>query len=141
MLGLAMSLAFALAPASGCLPFTEAPKHVGDHVCITGKVVKVGVSERSGTHFLNFCEDYKNCAFSVVVFPRDLRKVGDVTWLEGKTIEIHGEVKQYKGQAEMALSDVAQLTGEAAKLPPIPKDFDVENRGHAGAGTSKKKKQ
>src|SRR5581483_7461273 len=87
------------AGASGaCLPFTEAPRHVGDSVCITGKVVEVSSSQRSGTHFLNFCDDYRDCPFTVVVFSRDLEKVGDVRWLEGKTIEVHGRVKQYKGQ-------------------------------------------
>lgn len=141
MTGLVLYFAIAFAPAAQCLPFTEAPKRIGDHVCITGKVVKVSKSAKSGTYFLNFCDDYRTCAFSVVVFPRDVEKVGDVRWLEGKTIEIHGEVKQYKGQAEMVLNDLKQLTGDAAKLPSIPKNYDVENRGKAGTGTIPKGKK
>src|SRR5207302_8826762 len=71
--------------AADCIPFTDAPKKIDENVCVTGKVVKVSSSARSGTQFINFCDDYKKCAFSVVVFPRDLEKVGDVRALEGKT--------------------------------------------------------
>jgi hypothetical protein len=101
---------------------------------VTGKVVKVSSSSRSGTAFLNFCENYRKCAFSVVVFPRDLEKVGDVRALEGKTIEIHGRIKEYKGQAEMVLDDVGQLSGPVTKLPPLPRNYDVENQGKYSAG-------
>lgn len=120
--------------AAECIPYTEAPKKIGETTCVTGKVVKVAHSARSGTHFLNFCDDYKNCPFSVVIFSRNLPDVGDVRWLEGKTIEIHGKIKEYKGQAEIVLSDVRQLTGEAAKLPPLPKQYDAATKGSYSAG-------
>ena len=125
--------------AADCIPFSEAPKKVGETVCVTGKVVKVAASPRSGTHFLNFCDDYRSCPFSVVIFSRDLPQVGDVRWLEGKVIEIHGKVKDYKGQAEIVLSDVRQLTGEAAKLPAVPKTYDVQTKGSYSAGDSRAK--
>jgi hypothetical protein len=120
-----------------CVPITAAKKYLNDSVCVTGKVVKVAVSQRSGTHFLNFCDDYRNCPFSVVVFARDLTRVGNVRWLEGKTIEIYGRVKEYKGQAEIILKDVRQLRGASAKLPPLPKPYDVETRGNYSAGEFK----
>ncbi|MCU1287347.1 MAG: nucleic acid binding, OB-fold, tRNA/helicase-type [Acidobacteriales bacterium] len=129
-------LALAFVPAD-CIPFDQAQKKVGETVCVTGKVLKVSTSARSGTQFLNFCEDYKNCPFTVVVFARDLRDVGDVRPLEGAVIEIHGKVKDYKGQAEIVLSDSRQLKGEAAKLPNLPKNFDVENQGKYSAGEFK----
>jgi DNA/RNA endonuclease YhcR with UshA esterase domain len=122
---------------AGCISFTEAAKKVGETVCVTGKVIKVSSSARSGTQFLNFCDDYKTCPFTVVVFARDLRDVGDVRPLEGQTIEIHGKVKQYKGQAEMVLSDSRQLRGQAAKLPSLPSTYDVEKKGKYSAGQFK----
>lgn len=127
--------------AADCIPFTDAPRKIGETLCVTGKVVKVSQSGRSGTHFLNFCADYKKCAFSVVIFSRNLPDVGDVRWLEGKTIEIHGKVKDYNGQAEIVLSDVRQLTGEAAKLPPLPKHYDVETKGSYSAGEFRPKEK
>lgn len=131
---LALVLCLSAAASAACIPYTEAPKKIGETVCVTGKVVKVASSPRSGTHFLNFCDDYKNCPFSVVIFSRNLADVGDVRWLEGKVIEIHGKVKDYKGQAEIVLSDARQLTGEAAKLPPLPKTYDVQTKGSYSAG-------
>jgi DNA/RNA endonuclease YhcR with UshA esterase domain len=71
----------------------------------------------------------------VVIFAKDLQRVGDVRQLEGRTIEVYGKVKEYKGQAEIILNDVRQLRGESAKLPKLPKDYDAANRGRYSAGT------
>lgn len=134
---IAAILLWSLSAVAACKPMTEARKYVGDSVCISGKVVKVARSPRSGTHFLNFCDDYKNCPFTVVIFAKDLQRVGDVRELEGKQIEIYGKVKEYKGQAEIILSDVRQLRGESSKLPKLPADYDVANRGRYSAGRFK----
>jgi RecG-like helicase len=130
---IAVLLLAAFSPAK-CIPFTEARKNIGETRCVTGKVVKVYQSRRSGTHFLNFCADHRNCPFAVVVFARDLPHVGDVRWFEGRTLEIYGKIKDYKGQAEIILSDVRQLRGEAARLPVLPKHYDVQTRGSYSAG-------
>lgn len=66
-----------------------------------------------------------------------MRKVGDVRQLEGKNIEIYGKVREYKGQAEIILNDLRQLRGQAAKIPAVPKDYDVANRGRYSAGKFK----
>jgi hypothetical protein len=129
-----MLLGLCLPAGAACIPYTEAPKNVGETRCVSGTVVKVSVSGRSGTHFLNFCADHKGCPFTVVVFARDLPQVGDVRWLEGKTLEIYGKIREYKGQPEIILNDLRQLRGEAAKLPPLPKRYDVETRGRSSPG-------
>ena len=116
-----------------CLPFEGARAHVGTSQCISGKVLRITRND-SGTTFLNFCDDYRVCPFQVVVFPRDLRQVGDVRHLEGKTVEIQGELKEYDGHAEIILSHLRQLKGEAARIPPVPKEFDVEKKGRYSAG-------
>jgi hypothetical protein len=119
-----------------CLPFTEAHAHTGTSKCITGKVLKV-TRTASGTTFLNFCADYRTCPFQVVVFAGDLRHVGDVRQLEGKVIEISGDIKEYDGHAEILLSRLSQLRGDAARIPPLPKNYDVERKGHYSAGKLK----
>jgi hypothetical protein len=111
-----------------CIPYTEADNRIGGQACVTGKVVKVAES-KSGTFFLNFCEKYRDCPFTVVVFPSSLKDVGDVRTLEGKTIEIFGKITSWRGHAEIVLKDARQLKGEAAKLPPVPKEYDVERKG------------
>jgi hypothetical protein len=118
---------------AACVKFTEAPKHLGQDQCVTGKVVAVNQGD-SGTFFVNFCEDYRACPFTVVVFRDDLEDVGDVRALQGKTMEIHGRIQEYEGRPEIILKNIRQLRGEAAKIPPIPKNFDVQRRGSFSAG-------
>jgi hypothetical protein len=130
---LALMLAPSPAQATGCLQIHEASGHIGEVKCVTGKVhrVKVGLK---GVHFLDFCEDQMACPFTVVVFSHDLKDVGDVRRLEGRTIEIHGTLKSYDGRPEIILSRISQIEGGAAMIPPLPKTYDVENRGHYSAG-------
>jgi hypothetical protein len=122
--------------AAACIPFDQAQKHIGETQCVSGKVLRVE-SGNGGVHYLDFCEDYGACSFSVVVFASDLKRVGDVDQLAGKTVEIRGEVKEYDGRAEMVLDNAKQLGGEALRLSPLPKSFDVEQRGHFSAGQSR----
>ena len=122
-----------------CIPFSDAGKHVGASKCVSGKVLKVTRLD-SGTTFLNFCEDYRTCPFQVVIFRSDLRHVGDVRQLEGRTIEIEGDIKEYDRHAEIILKESGQLRGAAAHIPPLPKGFDVENKGHFSAGSAKRPK-
>jgi hypothetical protein len=122
--------------AAECVPFPEAAKHIGTSQCVSGKVVKVTRLD-SGTTFLNFCEDYRTCPFQVVIFRGDLRHVGDVRQLEGRNIEVEGDIKEYDRHAEIILKDSSQLRGAAAKIPPMPKGFDVENKGRFSAGKMK----
>lgn len=120
--------------ASSCLTITDAAKHIGATKCVSGKVVRVKQGSK-GTHFFDFCEDYRTCPFTVVVFASDLKQVGDVRRLEGRHIEINGEIKSYDGRAEIILSRPSQLRGDAAHIPPLPKDYDVERKGKFSAGT------
>ncbi|MFY9744367.1 MAG: hypothetical protein WA252_00725 [Candidatus Sulfotelmatobacter sp.] len=76
-----------------------------------------------------------SCPFTVVVFGSDLKDVGDVRRLTGRVIEIHGPVKLYNGRAEIILKRVNQITGGSTLIPPLPKEYDVEKRGHYSAGS------
>lgn len=128
-------------PAQGqCIPFSDAQKHIGANRCVSGKVLHVKLGN-GGVHFFDFCEDFRLCPFTVVVFPRDLKQVGDVRRLEGRQIEIEGEVKGYDGRAEIILRRPGQLRGDAAHIPPLPKEYDVERQGKYSAGTMRLPKQ
>ena len=129
----ALSLTTQLVFASGCIPIAEARQHVGETQCVTGKVLRVRAAA-SRVHFLEFCEDQMACPFTVVVFSHDLKDVGDVRRLEGRTIEIRGVVKLYDGRPEIILSRISQITGGAAMIPPLPKNYDVEKEGKYNAG-------
>jgi hypothetical protein len=121
---------------AACLPFDQARNHLDETQCVTGKVIRVQAGER-GVHYLDFCDDYRLCAFSVVIFQHDLQKIGDVRQLAGKVIEIRGEIKEYDDRAEIILESSKQLNNGLVRLSPLPKSFDVEERGHFSAGTSR----
>lgn len=72
---------------SDCLSVAEARKHVGEIKCATGTVVRVKQGTL-GVHFLDFCDDFRLCPFTVVIFPGDLKSVGDVRQLQGRMVEI-----------------------------------------------------
>jgi len=119
--------------ASDCIPVQEAAQHVDETKCVTGKIIRVKLGS-GGVTFLDFCEDQMACPFTVVIFSHDLKDVGDVRRLAGRTIEIQGRVKLYEGRPEIILNRISQITGGAAMIPPLPKNYDVENRGHYSAG-------
>ena len=134
LLGVIVSAACCeLSSASDCVSIQQASQHIGEVKCVAGKVLRVRIGPK-GVRFFEFCEDQIACPFSVVVFPFDLKDVGDVRRLEGRTIEVHGAVKMYDGRAEIILKRVSQLTGGAGLIPPLPKNYDVETRGHYSAG-------
>jgi len=116
-----------------CLPFEQAKKHVGEIKCVTGKVVRVKQGSR-GVHFLDFCDDFRLCPFTVVIFPSDLKSVGDVRQLAGRMIETHQQVKEYDGRAEIILEEYRQLGGSGARIPSLPKNYDVEQKGRYSDG-------
>jgi hypothetical protein len=120
--------------ASGdCVPVAQAGAHIGEDQCVTGQVFRI----KHGSHgvtWLDFCDDFRVCPFSVVVFPGHLKDIGDVRQLQNRVIEVHGTLKEYDGRAEIVLSRLRQLGGEAAQIPELPKNYDVETRGHYSAG-------
>jgi exonuclease VII large subunit len=123
-----------------CLPIEAATDHIGRNACVTGKVERIAQTQ-SGTVFLDFCADYRACPFTVVVFRKNLRDVGDLRVLEGQQINIHGKIKDYNGRAEIVLEDARQLKGLLIKLPPAPKNFDVQQRGSFSPGEKPKHAQ
>lgn len=129
-----VSLLYFPAPCHGdCISYREASQHVGETRCVKGTIVRVEQGAR-GVHYLDFCEDFRLCPFVAVIFSWDLKHIGDVRQLQGRLIEVHGDVKQYDGRAEIIVKEARQLQGEMARIPPLPKDYDVEKQGHYSAG-------
>ena len=104
-----------------CVPFQDAKRLEGKTACVTGKVLKV-VQSQSGNWFLDFCENYRECAFTVFVPRTDAQRLGDLTTLQGQQIEIYGKVQPYNGRSEIILKDKRQLEGERKKY--VPPDDD-----------------
>ena len=93
----------------GTIDYTDAPAHVGQYASVKGSLVKAYTS-KSGTVFLDFCTQYKNCPFSGVVFADDVKKFGDLSDYEGDVVTLTGKISSYEGRAEIILSDPSQLS-------------------------------
>ncbi|MGH9511927.1 MAG: hypothetical protein ACRD2U_07295 [Terriglobales bacterium] len=127
-------LAFLPFSFAGCIPFSEAPQHVGETRCIKGKVLHIDESQ-PGFQSLSFCDSGEGCAFTVLVPAADQDTIASLRKLRGKTIKLHGLVKESNGEAQMVL-DSKQLSPENSEMPSFMKTYDVEERGHYSAGTS-----
>ncbi len=136
--------------ASECISFSEARHYIGKSQCVAGTVIHVKPGS-NGVTFLDFCDDYEVCPFTVIVFAGDLKRVGDVRQLKGQSIQVRGKIEEYDGRAEIVLKRSQQL-GEAASLvpplsadgaltPSLPPDYDVERQGHYSAGKLKHPKK
>jgi len=135
---LALVLA-AVQVSAECVLFSDAHQHIGKTQCVRGTIINVKEGSK-GVTFLDFCETFETCPFTVVVFPGDLKYVGDVRQLKGRAIEIKGTVQDYDGRAEIILRHPRQLGKDAALVPPLPKSYDVERRGKYSPGKFKRPK-
>ena len=93
---------------AGCADFHEAGPHAGETGCVSGRVVRVFAS-RGGNTFLDFCEDYRDCPFTSVIFSSDKNKFGDLASLAGRQIEIRGLITEYQGRPEIIIRDPKQI--------------------------------
>jgi hypothetical protein len=129
----ALVLLFPAFSSAVCIPFAQAQKHIGETQCVSGKVLQVRPVVAEFDIWIS-AKDHQFCPFSAVIFSYDLKNVGDVRQLEGKTVEIRGEAKEYDGRAEIILENSRQLGGEAVRLLPLQRSFDLEEEGHFSAG-------
>lgn len=99
------------------IDYTEAPKHVGEYACVTGRVDHVYTS-RKGTVFINFCPDYKTCPFGAVIFDSDSYKFPGPEQYGRKDVEITGLIRTYQGRAEIILHDPNQIEIKLSETTP-----------------------
>lgn len=85
----------------------EAIDHVGENATVVGTVSKIFTS-KSGTIFLDFCEDFKKCPFSAVIFASDAAKFKDLDKYK-KEVRLTGLIKSYQGKAEIILDGPEQI--------------------------------
>jgi len=121
--------------SADCIPFTEAQAHIGETQCVTGKVLRVKEGTR-GVTFFDFCEDFRVCPFTVVIFPGHLRDIGDVRQLKDRIVEIHGQLREYDGRAEIVLSQLQQLAARQLWCRSCPRTTTSKMRGITAPETS-----
>jgi DNA/RNA endonuclease YhcR with UshA esterase domain len=98
----ASALAGPIAPA-------DTPQHVGQSVTVEGVVSEVNTTDRAGVTFVDMGGHYPDNAFTAIIFKADAGKFPDVAALAGKTIDVTGTIKLYKGKTEIFVNDAAQI--------------------------------
>lgn len=94
--------------AGPCVDFHQAASHAGENGCISGYVLRA-YTAKSGTTFLDFCQDYHSCPFTSVVFASDHARFGNLESLAGRKIDLHGFISIYRNQAEIIVHDPSQI--------------------------------
>jgi len=93
----------------GTINYTETLAHIGEYASVRGTLVEAYTS-KTGTVFLDFCENYKTCSFSGVIFADDAKKFGDLSRYAGQVVTLTGKIVSYEGKAEIILSSPSQLS-------------------------------
>jgi DNA/RNA endonuclease YhcR with UshA esterase domain len=106
--GLALLAPPALAQTAVIAP-SEAKDHSGQTVTIEGVVSEVHHAASGKMTFIDMGGQYPHNPFAGVIFSGDANKFPNVDTLDGKTVDITGRVKLYKGAPEIILNDPGQI--------------------------------
>jgi len=94
---------------AGEFDMSEASEHVGQTARVRGTLVNAHRSN-SGTIFLDFCRQYRNCPFSAVIFADDAAKFGDFSKFVGKEITVSGKISSYQSRTEIIVRTPEQIS-------------------------------
>lgn len=111
-LALALLFAATAAPVLAQTP-TIAPAaakdHVGEQVTIEGVVAEVHHAASGRATFIDIGGSYPNNPFAAVIFESDAGKFPNVDALDGKTVDVTGRIRLYRGAPEIILNDPGQI--------------------------------
>ena len=104
------SSAATMAPAQAmAISAEDAAAHDGSMVTVEGIAREVHVARNGRATFIDLDGVYPDQPFTAVVFEEDMPTVGDVSDLEGKTVDVTGKVRMYHGKPEIIVSSRSQL--------------------------------
>jgi DNA/RNA endonuclease YhcR with UshA esterase domain len=107
---IALGLVLTAAPAfAETIRPDEALGRIGQIVTVEGIVSEVHTAASGRATFIDMGGRYPNNVFAAVIFVDDASKFPNVESLNGKTVDITGSVRLYKGKPEIILNDAAQI--------------------------------
>lgn len=108
--GLCICFALVSAPAfAGTIRAHDAVRHVGETATVEGVVSDV-VTSSSGTTFLDMDGVYPHNQMAAVIFEEDREKVGDLSHLQGKRVNLTGQVRKFHGRPEIIVRSPTQIS-------------------------------
>jgi DNA/RNA endonuclease YhcR with UshA esterase domain len=107
---LALGLVLAAIPARAqTIAPADAQKHVGQVVTVEGVVSDVHAAASGRATFIDIGGNYPDNAFAAIIFSGNTSKFPNVDALNGKTVDVTGTVRLYKGKPEIILNEAAQI--------------------------------
>jgi DNA/RNA endonuclease YhcR with UshA esterase domain len=94
---------------SGAISPEKAGSHVGQTITVEGVVTEVHTARSGSATFIDMGGSYPNNAFTGVIFASAMATVGDVSDLAGKTVDINGEMRLYRGKPEIVIYSRSQI--------------------------------
>ncbi len=122
-----------------CVQSNEAKSQIGRTTCISGKVANVTYINRikGKPTFINFDKPYPNQSLTIVIWGADRSKFGDLKALEGKEIEVKGQVEKYSATPQIIVTELDQILNSGL-IPPDPsKKKKVQKKGKAPGSTAR----
>ncbi len=87
----------------------DAAAHDGSLVTVEGIAREVHVAHSGRATFIDFDGVYPDQPFAAVIFEDDMANVGDVSDLEGKTVDVTGKIQMYRGMPQIVVTSRSQL--------------------------------
>lgn len=87
---------------------TDAASHRGQRVTVEGIVSEVFTSRRGDT-FIDISGRYPNENFYGVIFSDSSAAIGNIDGLTGKTVDVTGMIKLYRGKPEIIVRTRNQI--------------------------------
>ena len=116
MLAAVWTAAWEQAQWQGCLPFEQAAAYVGRFGCVTGTVVNTSKPPSPAAPlYLNFCEDYRACAMSVMIGSRVRGDFPEAEKLAGRKAEFVGMISLAGGRPVLIVNERRQLREPAVQ--------------------------
>jgi DNA/RNA endonuclease YhcR with UshA esterase domain len=114
---LALLLTVVLVPPAAAqkkLTAAEAKDHIGETATVCGTVAsaRYAASTKGQPTFLNLDKPYPNQVFTVLIWGENRSKFGaPESEYNGKRICVTGKITEYRGTAEIVVSDPQQIRG------------------------------
>ncbi|HEY8950371.1 MAG TPA: hypothetical protein VIM56_15910 [Rhizomicrobium sp.] len=87
----------------------DAADHNGSFATVQGLVRGVHTARNGKATFIDLDGVYPDNPFTAVIFEDDMAKVGDVSELQGRTVDITGKIKLYRNKPEIVVSSRKQI--------------------------------
>ena len=97
------------AAESAPIPVDDAGSHIGQTVTVEGVVSGVYTARSGSATFIDMGGPYPVNSFAGVIFAGDAAMVGDVSSLDGKTVDLTGTIENYRGKPEIILKSAKQI--------------------------------